>query len=449
MPSPALAWAQLIGQFVSLDLLLLVVLILLNAFFALGEMALVTARKIKLKQMAKESSGAALALKLAEHPERILSTVQIGITLVGVVTGVFVGNALGVWFTGIYREIEAVAQFAKPLGLATGVMLITVVSIFFGELIPKRLALVAPERIASAVALPMWIISKVAAPIVLLMAWGTQATLRLFGIKSGDDSKVSEEEIHLLVAEGHEQGVIDEVERSMVSRVLKFGDRAAESLMTPRNRILWLDVDAPLKDNLTVMRENSFSRYPVMRANDNDVVGVLEVKTLLDYVGVKHDKVELFRKLAKPMFVLESMKAMDLLEKFRDSEVYLAFVVDEYGDLRGLVTLNDVLAAAVGQSGQVVGGEDPPIYERADGSYLIDGALSLEDLGERLGLVDLPPAEERDYNSLAGLVMSQLGRVPHVGEHIVWRNLKIEVIDLDGPRVDKLLVTRLVSLGGE
>jgi len=426
-----------------IELVILAVLIMINGFFALAEMAIVTSRKMRLKQMAKESPGAALALQLAEHPERVLSVVQIGITLVGVLTGMFSGAALGVLFATYFREIELLAHIAKPLGVAAGVLLITFVSIIFGELVPKRLALVAPERIAAAVSRPMWLIAKLASPAVTLLSWITHTVLRLLGVTGNNHNKVSEEELHMLVAESHEQGVIDEVERSMVSRVLRFGDRSAESLMTPRNRIVWLDASATQEQCVSIMREHSYSRYPVMRGSDSDVAGVLELKSLLRYVGRRLPNVNLFRKLAKPMFVLESMKAMDLLEKFRDAEVYLAFVVDEYGDLRGLVTLNDVLAAAVGQSGQVVDGEDPPVFRRPDGSYLIDGALSIEDLAESLDLTDLPIADERDYNSLAGLVMAQLGRVPQVGESVEWRGLRIEVIDMDGARIDKLLVSRL------
>lgn len=425
-----------------MELVVLGLLILTNGFFSMSEMAVVTARKTRLKQMAKESRGAAVALELGEHPERFLSAVQIGITLVGVVTGVVSGASLGQWIASGLLEIGPLAPYAKGLGLALGVLFITLLSIVFGELIPKRVAMVAPEQIAAAVSRPLFWIGRFATPAVMLLSWMTNGVLRLFGLNRSSESKVSEEEIQLLVAESHEQGVIDQVERSMVTRVLKFGDRTALSLMTPRNRIHWLDLAAPLEDNLAVMRSTPYSRYPVMRASDREVAGVLETKTLLDFLG-KGQRVDLFRKLAKPLFVPDTMRAMDLLDQFRDAEVHLAFVVDEYGDLSGIVSLNDILSAVVGQNAQVSSEGDAPITQRADGSYLIDGAVPVEDLGDLLLLGEFPEPDDRDYHTLAGLVMNQLGRVPKVGEIVRWRDYQIEVIDLDGARIDKLLVSRL------
>lgn len=425
-----------------LEFFILGLLILTNGFFALSEMAVVTARKTRLRQMAKTSRGAALALELGEHPERFLSAVQIGITLVGVVTGLVSGASLGKLFTEMLVGIESLAQYAHAIGLSLGVIVITLISIIFGELIPKRAALVAPERIAATVARPLLWISRGAAPAVAFLSWSTNLMLRLLRLNRTAATKVSEEEIQMLVAEGHEQGVIDAVERSLVTRVLKFGDRTADSLMTPRNRIDWLDLDASLDENLSVMRSTHYSRYPVMRGSDAEVVGVLEAKSLLDYVGAVAPP-QLFDHLAKPLFVPESMRAMDLLEQFRDAEVYLAFVVDEYGDLRGIVTMNDILSAVVGQSAQINSTDDAPIVRREDGSYLIDGALPIEDLVDLLEGVDFPSPEQRDFNTLAGLVMHQLGRVPRVGEALIWQELRIEVVDLDGARIDKLLLSHI------
>lgn len=427
-----------------MELVVLGLLILTNGFFAMSEMAVVTARKTRLKQMAKDSRGAVVALELGEHPERFLSAVQIGITLVGVVTGVVSGASLGRWIASGLLEVELLAPYANGLGLALGVMFITLLSIVFGELIPKRLAMVAPEKIAAAVSRPLFWIGRIATPAVVLLSWMTNLCMRLFGLNRASDSKVSEEEIQLLVAESHEQGVIDEVERSMVTRVLKFGDRTALSLMTPRNRIHWLDIAAPLEENLAVMRSTPYSRYPVMRGSDQEVVGVLETKSLLDFIG-KGQRVDLFRKLAKPLFVPDTMRALDLLDQFRDAEVYVAFVVDEYGDLSGIVSLNDILSAVVGQNAQVSNEADSPIVQRADGSYLIDGSLPIEDLGDLLLLGQFPEPDHRDYHTLAGLVMNQLGRVPKVGEVVDWFDYRIEVVDLDGARIDKLLVSRVPS----
>lgn len=422
------------------EFLILGLLILTNGFFAMSEMSVMTSRKTRLRQMAKDSHGAALALRLSEHPERFLSAVQIGITAVGVVTGLISGAALGGMLGEQLARIELLGEFAMPVGLALGVMLITLVSIVFGELVPKRIALVAPERIAAAVARPLYWVSRLAAPAVSFLSLATNTMLRLLRVSRAETTKVCEEEIQMLVAESHEQGVIDTVERNLVTRVLKFGDRTANSLMTPRNRIDWLDLNAPLEQNLKVMRTTHYSRYPVMRGSPAQVVGVLEAKVLLDYLGAS-ERFDLFKDMAKPLFVPDSMRAMDLLAQFRDAQLYLAFVVDEYGDLAGLVTMNDILSAVVGQNVQF-SADDPAVVRRADGSLLVDASLPVEDLGEILGAHDFPPPEQRRYNTLAGLVMNQMGRLPRTGDVLVWRELRIEVLDLDGPRLDKLLISR-------
>lgn len=423
-----------------LEFVILGLLILTNGFFALSEMAVMTSRKTRLRQMAKTSRGAAVALELSERPERFLSAVQIGITLVGVVTGLISGASLGLMFSELLRKVEFLAQYAVPLGLALGVIVITLIAIVFGELIPKRAALVAPERIAAAVSRPLYWIARIASPVVGLLSWATSFSLRVLGLDKADEAKVSEEEIQMLVAESHEQGVIDDVERTMVTRVLKFGDRTADSLMTPRNRIIWLNVHASVEENLTIMRSSHYSRYPVMRGTDADVAGLLEAKSLLDYVGSAAD-FGLFENLVKPLYVPESMRAMNLLEQFRDAEVYLAFVVNEYGDLSGIVTMNDILSAVVGQRAQAGTSEKPAVVRRDDGSFLIDGKLSVEDLGELLLGLEFPPPDQRNYNTLAGLVMHSLGRLPREGEALHALGLRIEVIDLDGARIDKLLVS--------
>ena len=423
------------------EALIVVFLILLNAFFALSEMSVVTSRKGRLKQRAEDSAGARKALELAEHPEHFLSTVQVGITTIGILTGMFggdaIGAAIGVW---IAKHLPAVGKYAGTIGTVLAVGLITYLSIVLGELLPKRLALLAPERLAGIVALPMHWLSRAASPAVWLLSATVSALLRLLRVNRTDSSQVTEEEIHMLVSEGHEQGVIDLDERNMLNRVMRLGDRTAESLMTPRTRIAWLDASAPLAENLAAMQEHEFSRYPVYRGNDSDVAGVLEVKTLLDELG-KQEPV-LFQDLREPVFVSESTHAMKLLEIMREEQQSMALVVDEYGDIQGIVTITDIMDAVLGrlQAGENEG-DEALVVEREDGSLLVDGGLHIDELRELTG-ERLADADEHGYNTTAGLTIAHFGRIPHVGEYFQLGMWRVEVVDLDGPRIDKLLLQR-------
>lgn len=427
------------------ELSIVLLLIAINGFFALSEMSVVTARKSRLRQEAATSPNAHRALELAEHPERFLSTVQVGITLVAILTGMFGGEAIGALISQWLDDtIPAWSPYSGTIGLVLAVSLITYLTIVLGELLPKRLALLAPEKLASFVALPMHWISRVATPAVWLLTLSTRALLRLLRLQESDASNVSEEEIRMLVSESHEQGVIDADERKMMNRVLGLGDRTTDSLMTPRTRISWLDIDAPLDKNLATMRESPYSRFPVYRGNDRDVVGVVEAKSLLRALapGVPLD---LFGNLREALFVSESTHAFKLLEILREEQQSLALVVDEYGDVTGLITVNDMMGAVIGRIRSAEGDEQSsPVVERADGSYLIDGALHLEDLRELIGGGKLPDEDEHDFHTAAGMVIAHFGRIPHVGERFTWPGWEVEVVDLDGPRIDKLLLQRHV-----
>lgn len=426
-----------------LELLIVAGLIVLNGFFALSEMALMTSRKLRLKQMALESRGARVALALAEHPDNLLSTVQVGITLIGVLAGSLgsdaIGNLVAGWLTGIWPNAS---EYAGRIGFGTAVTLITAGSVIFGELIPKRLALTNAENIAAAVAIPLDWLSRIARPVVFVLGAINRLVLRMLGIRDDDRNAVSEEEIRLLVSEGHAQGVIDVDERNMVNRVLRLGDRTADSLMTPRKRIVWLDQAASYDSNIDTMRQSQFSRFPVYRGNDQDVVGILEVKSLLDRFAERSP--EIFQNLREPLFVSESTHAMKLLEILREEQQSLALVVDEYGEIQGLVTLSDLMGAVVGRlQASENSDEDALVVTRSDGSLLVDGSLPNDDLRELLGGVALPDGDEADYNTIAGLVIERFGRIPHVGEYLDWAGWRIEVVDLDGARIDKLLVQKL------
>jgi putative hemolysin len=435
------------GELSVLELLIVAALIVLNAFFALSEMALMTSRKLRLKQMALESRGARVALALAEHPDNLLSTVQVGITAIGVLAGSLGSEAIGMliagWIDGMWPGAE---KYAASIGFGTAVTLITASSVIFGELIPKRLALTNAEHIASAVAIPLDWLSRVARPVVYVLGAINRLVLRMLGIRDDNRNAVSEEEIRLLVSEGHAQGVIDVDERNMMNRVLRLGDRTADSLMTPRKRVVWLDVSASYEENLETMRESQFSRFPVYRGSDQDVVGILEVKSLLDRFA--DPSPEIFRNLRDALFVSESTHAMKLLEIFREEQQSLALVVDEYGEIQGLVTLSDLMGAVIGrlQSAENTE-EDALVVTRADGSLLVDGSLGNDDLRELLGGVALPDDDE--YNTVAGLMIEHFGRIPHVGEHFDMAGWRFEVVDLDGARIDKLLLQKLPEDDGE
>lgn len=428
----------------TLDLALVLFLILCNGFFALSEMSVVTSRKARLKQQAGESRRAKAALELAEHPERFLSTVQVGITLIGILTGMYGGEAIGVRIQALIEPFFEDPDWARNIGLGVSVGLITFTTIILGELLPKRIALLAPERIAGAVAMPMNLLSIMATPAVWLLSFTTRNLLRLLRLDRGQADQVTEEEIRMLVAESHEQGVIDADERNMINRVLRLGDRSSAGLMTPRTRIVWLDASASYEENLATMRETPFARYPVYRGSDAEVLGILEVKTLTGMIGRDGSNAELFRELRPALFVSESTQAMKLLEIFREEQQTLALVVDEYGDIQGMVSSNDLLAAVLGRVQDTEGApEEALVVTRADGSYLVDGRLSTEELRELLSLTRLPDEEDGDYHTAAGMVIAQFGRIPHSGEHFDWAGWRFEVVDLDGARIDKLLVARL------
>ena len=429
----------------TLELIVVALLILANGFFALSEMSVVTSRRPKLRQMATQSRRAQAALELAEQPERFLSSVQVGITLIGILTGTFGGAALGARIAHGLIRLGLNPEYAQGTGLALSVTFITYFTIVLGELLPKRIALLAPERIASNVALPMRALSRATAPFVWLLSHTISGLMRLLRLDNSKASQVSEEEIRLLVAEGHEHGLIDADERNMMNRVMRLGDRTAEGLMTPRTRIAWLDTAAPLEKNLDVLRDTPYSRYPVYCGSDSDVVGILETKALASLFARGDASEGMFNTLIEPLFVSESTRALTLLEIFRDEGAHMALVVDEYGDLQGVVTLNDLLGAVLGQIQQQENdaSNDALLVQREDGSFLVDGSLSSEDLRELLDLARLPDEDEHDYNTAAGMVVAHFGRIPAPGEYFDYENWRIEVVDLDGARIDKLLIQQL------
>lgn len=424
-----------------MDVALLVFLILLNGVFAMSEMALTASRKARLQVLLEAGEpGAATAIALHDNPTKFLSTVQIGITSIGVLNGI-VGEAafaepLSVWLNETFHMPGKWAAWS-----ATGlvVVIITFLTIIFGELVPKRLGQLYPEHVARLVAPPMQWLSTATRPFVVLLTFMTEATLRILGIKGDPNRSVTEAEIAASLEEGLDAGVIEEQEHQMVRNVFRLDDRQIGSMMVPRTEIVWLDADAPLATAMALMAAQPHSRYPVCRGGLSDVLGVLSVQALLPDL-VLGEAPDLAKLALAPVFVPETLSGMELLEHFRAASTDLVFVVDEYGEVQGLITERDVLEAITGELA-VTANNEAWAVQREDGSWLIDGLIPTPELKDRLGLKLLPDEDRGRYNTLAGMIMLLLGRLPVTADHVEWDQWRFEVIDMDGKRIDKVLAS--------
>lgn len=426
-----------------MDLALLAFLILLNAVFAMSEMALTASRKARLVVMIESGDHKAqAALDLHENPTKFLSVVQIGITSIGVLNGI-VGEAafsdpLAAWLT-VTLNISPKAGAISATALV--VMSITMLTIVFGELVPKRLGQLFPEAVARTVAQPMEWLSWIARPLVKLLSWSTNATLRLLGIHGAATRSVTEEEIAASLEEGLDAGVIEAQEHQMVRNVFRLDDRPVGSMMIPRNEVVWLDAAAPQDVVLRLIGQAEHSRYPVCRGGLNDVLGVVSAQSLLQQ-SLRGEPLSLTEHIQAAVFVPETLSGMELLEHFRATSVQLVFVVDEYGEVQGVITVRDVLEAI---TGEFTTPSDPDTWavQRADGSWLFDGLIPVPELKDRLNVKELPEEDRGRYNTLAGMVMLLLGRLPQTADAVEWDRWRFEVVDLDGKRVDKVLVSPL------
>ena len=425
-----------------MDVALLVFLILLNGLFAMSEMALTAARKARLAAMAEaEESGAQAAIDLHDHPTKFLSTVQIGITSIGVLNGI-VGDAafskpLADWLLTVAPMSQGVATVTAT---ALVVVIITFLTIIFGELVPKRLGQMYPETVARRVARPMEWLSTATRPFVWLLSVCTDTTLRILGIREAPSRHVTEEEIAASLEEGVETGVIEAQEHQMVRNVFRLDDRQIGSMMIPRTEITWLDSGAPTSELLAVMAEHGRSRYPVCRGGLDDVVGIVEARSLLQPLA-RGEQPDLAALMQPPVFVPETLSGMELLELFRATGSELVFVVDEYGSVQGVISVRDVLEAITGEF-STPSADDAWAVQRADGSWLMDGLIPVTELKDRLDLRELPEEDRGRYNTLAGMVILLLGRLPRTADVVEWEAWRFEVVDLDGKRIDKVLVSR-------
>ncbi|MEO8938435.1 MAG: hemolysin family protein [Burkholderiaceae bacterium] len=428
-----------------MEIFLLFVLILINGVFAMSEIALVTARRGRMQKMADDGlPGAAAAIKLAEEPTRFLSTIAIGITSIGILNGV-IGEALLARPLSNWMQGAGIEKDHADLGsTAIAVFLLTYFTIVIGELVPKRVAQLRPEAIARFVARPMQGLGIVVRPFVKLLTLSTDGVLRLLGLRDKTSNAVTEEEIHSLLEEGSDAGVIDPHEHEMARNVFRLDDRAVVSLMIPRLELVHLDVADPLEVNLKKIQESDHSRFPVCSGGWDEVLGMASAKMLLGQL-LRHEDVDLRANLQTVVFVPETMNGTDLLASFRSSSVHSAIVVDEYGDVQGMVTLHDLLEAITGEF-HTANRDDSWAVQREDGSWLLDGMLAVPELKDILGLRSVVEEERGRYHTLAGMLMQLLGRVPVETDHVEWERWRFEIVDMDGQRIDKVLATAVAEV---
>jgi len=430
----------------ALEIAVIVLLVVLNGAFAMSELAVVSARRARLLALEdRGSAGATAALALAEDPQRFLPTVQVGITLVGILAGVFGGARLAGPLGRLLAEVPGLATVASELAFALVVIAITYLNLILGELVPKQVALRDPERIAVLVARPLSVLARVGAPAVWLLGWSTGLILRLLGAHRPVDQAVTEEEVKAVVAEGEETGALEREERHMIERVLRLADKPVRALMTPRNDVAWLDRAAPPEALAEALKASDVNRLVVADGRIDNVVGVVAAKDLLDQ-ALEGAPLSLQRALRQPIVLPDNLPALDALERLRQDPLGLALVLDEYGSFEGVVTASDLLEAIVGELGPPGRPEEPGrAVERSDGSLLLDGMMPSDELRAQLELPPLPSAGT--YHTVAGLMLALLQRVPREGDRIVWSGWRFEIVDMDGRRVDKVLARREEAAG--
>ncbi len=425
----------------TIEIIIIILLIIANGIFAMSEIAVVSSRKARLQQMAGEgSSGAETALDLANEPTPFLSTIQIGITLVGTLAGAFGGATIAENLALRFEGVPALASHSQLFSIGIVVVGITYMTLVLGELVPKRVALSNPEKIASLVASPMSLLSKTASPLVFVLSLSTNLAMRLLRITPSNGPPVTEEEIKILIDQGTGAGVFEEAEKDMVERVFRLGDRRVASFMTPRSKIVWLDADDKPETIREKISGRSYSLFPVCEGDLDSVVGVVQAKDLLLYAdGV--EEFDLAGAILPPLFVPESMRGLKVLERFKETGIHLAIVVDEYGAVQGVVALTDILEAIVGDIPHIDEMTEPQMTRREDGSWLIDGMMPIDEFKDAFEIEKLPEEDGGLYQTLGGFVIIHFERIPSSGDHFDWGDLRFEVVDMDNNRVDKLLVT--------
>ena len=421
-----------------LETTIILILIILNGLLAMSELAIVSSRRVRLQQMAQDGNrGAEVALELTETPNRFLSTVQIGITLIGIFAGAIGGATIAQAFADLLAQIPTLAPYATAISIAVVVGTITFLTVVLGELVPKRIALQNTERIAAAIARPMRSLSVITWPIVRLLVLATDAILALLRVQAQPKTALTGEEIRMLVEQGAQAGIIEEVERDMVESVFLLGDRPLDAIMTPRPEIVWLDVNMPDDQIRHVVKSSSHSRFPVCDGPLDKALGLVRAKDLLANC-LAGERLKLREVMQEPLFAPENAQALQVLERFRETGIHLAMLVDEYGGIEGLVTSFDILEAIVGDIPTMDEIDQPPIIQRSDGTWLVDGLISVDDFKRAFDIGSLPG--EGMYQTLAGFVIYMLGSLPAPGNHFGYAGIRFEVADMDGRRVDKVVL---------
>lgn len=422
-----------------MEILIILFLILLNGVFSMSEIALISARKNRLESAAKKGNkNAKVALDLANSPNTFLSTVQIGITLIGILTGIFSGDKITTDVRVFVESFVVLKPYAESIAVGIVVVVLTFFSLVLGELLPKRIGLNYPESIAKGVAVPMKVISIITKPFIWLLIKSTEFLLDVFKIKPTADGKVTEEEIKAIIKEGTEGGEVQEIEQDIVERVFHIGDRKVNSLMTHRKSIDYLRVDDTLEQVKEKVFQDLHSLYPVCKDNLDEIVGIVSMKELI--VQFEKDSFDLKMFIKEPTYMIEHTSAYKALEYFKLSKIHYALVTDEYGIFQGMITLNDILEALVGDAAEFYG-DDFKLVAREDGTWLVDGHYSLHDFLTYFELDDL--INDYEVTTVSGLIMTEMGKIPKQGEILIWNKYKLEVIDMDGVKIDKVLIKAL------
>ncbi len=404
----------------------------------MSEIALVSARKSRLEVEAKRGNRSAqTALKLSNEPDRFLSTIQIGITLIGILTGLYSGEAFAYDLAAYMRGIPWIAPYALVISKTAIVVLVTYLTLIMGELVPKRIGMGYAEKVSMLVAKPMYLLSLVASPFVWLLSKSTALAVKLMGTDASEESKVTEEEIKAIVKEGFDGGEVQEVEQDIVERVFNLGDRKVGSIMTHRSELIWLDLTDSIEEIREKVQAHLFNIYPVANGKFDDIRGVVYLKDL--FGRIDDPGFSLTQVIRPAEFVPENQSVYNALEQFKQARVQYGIVTDEFGGIQGIVTLKDIMEGLVGQVPDV--GEDAEVVQRSDGTWLVDGQYRFYDFLEYFDMEDL--YAEHDYNTLSGLILEILERVPKTGEKLTWLNFEFEIVDMDGARIDKVLVKKL------
>ncbi|MBX0327267.1 hemolysin family protein [Oscillochloris sp. ZM17-4] len=434
-----------------IELLIIVVLSLANGIFAATEIAMVSARRGRLEQRAEDgSAGAEVALKLQDDPNRFLSAVQVGITLIGTLSGVFAGATLADQLAPTIATLPYIGPYAIPLAQVLVVILVSYLSLVLGELVPKRLALQSAEAVAAFMAPPMSLLARFSTPVISVLSFSSDLILRILGRANVEEERVTEEDIRALVREGTEGGTVELQEQQFIDSIFKLTDRAVRHIMTPRHDVEMLDADATLGDVIDELLSSGYSRFPIYEGSPDTITGTVHVRDLLLLYRRQGEDAKVREAISPPLYVPENSRASALLATFRKGRRHMALVVSELGGIEGVVTLEDVLEEIVGEIGDEFDEiEAPPVTIREDGSMLADGSLNVDEVKRILDEDDLPDEETYRFDTLAGFVISLLGQIPTTGDVVSWGGWRFEVIDMDGLRVDKVLISRESGVGGQ